>query len=1153
MDSLKLNVGSAFLANPSLSARASFAPEDTHLGDYVFVPWVRTGLSAAIREMPKGLRTVIEARVEIADSHDGSGAMPASRNLTLYGPGDVMGIDPAQIIRREPAPDTLTAEEGYLAHIEFARPDLPWLFSPEPAAGDSCPVWLALVVVEAAMSHLEPSQDERSSRLWTKKGQLQSLATNARFCHAQVVGAALDGDGPKLRGPQADSVETRLSDDHAPANLSRILCPRRLAPATRYIAALVPAYDCGVRSGLGLGGGSLAPAWVRQGGDEADDIVLPVYDSWRFATAGGGAFPVLAARIRPISAPWRIGRRSIDLSQPGANIAALPDGAPEGIQSMKCALYSPATDGPADAPAYPIPLREAIRARVDQANLPDADLPRVGARLYARYQRAASSLGPVFGAPLHDADADGDWFAQLNTDPLHRIVAGLGARVVQKDQEPLMQSAWAQVDGIRRANQALAWAGLAEVVNISIMGRHIQPLDLGRMMQVTRNVQIRLRDGGQPRTIGAAIQFSRTAEATMSAAFRRATRPNGPVARRAQMTAPGLAVANQARFQDHRRDIATLDGVGALSDLGRSFFSPAVIAKVMDVPLRGASDSLARRLRHLGQSGTAASQLSQEKWEGPAIDRPGDALGAGLLSEIGKLDAGAIRASGLAEIMVGLMNSGGDLGARARVGLTRLSARAPAQDLDRKRMPFGGAAVVTPDSPVKPNVTLPGLGANFPGSAAIRGNLARGSLNLPGRRDLPLIIDKPPPHGPGGLGGQGGQGGSGGGRDQARAAPPEKRFESEVSRRISDVIAGLNKTSISALRQQMAVIITGINLPPKASLDLGELNLSRSLVLAQIEPRASARAAFKGRILRLPDCINPDWIDSFGLRPIMAAPVFQRAMYEALDDYDRNWLVPGLGAIAERDFITVLSINPSFAEAFLIGASDEMGRELLWRDYPTDQRGTYFKRFWDSRADELTRSIHEFARQPLGRHFKIGGDKPAGAGAGALALVVRGDLLRRFPDTVIAAMRATSADGPPTFIAGSEAEILFHAHLDPDYTVVGFDLTKEQVLGGQNWWFVFAQNPTAPRFGAASNPIGAPVPKHGAAKQGELDWADFGNVPAGGFLDLSGSFSVTDSDSQPALVNWPGHAGVVARVLLTDPYRAAFRADRLIAKTQAQP
>ena len=30
----------------------------------------------------------------------------------------------------------------------------------------------------------------------------------------------------------------------------------------------------------------------------------------------------------------------------------------------------------------------------------------------------------------------------------------------------------------------------------------------------------------------------------------------------------------------------------------------------------------------------------------------------------------------------------------------------------------------------------------------------------------------------------------------------------------------------------------------------------------------------------------------------------------------------------------------------MVGLNHEMMRELLWREYPTDQRGTAFHRFW---------------------------------------------------------------------------------------------------------------------------------------------------------------------------------------------------------------
>ena len=34
----------------------------------------------------------------------------------------------------------------------------------------------------------------------------------------------------------------------------------------------------------------------------------------------------------------------------------------------------------------------------------------------------------------------------------------------------------------------------------------------------------------------------------------------------------------------------------------------------------------------------------------------------------------------------------------------------------------------------------------------------------------------------------------------------------------------------------------------------------------------------------------------------------------------------------------------------MVGLNSELGRELLWRGYPTDQRGTSFRQFWDATA-----------------------------------------------------------------------------------------------------------------------------------------------------------------------------------------------------------
>ena len=34
----------------------------------------------------------------------------------------------------------------------------------------------------------------------------------------------------------------------------------------------------------------------------------------------------------------------------------------------------------------------------------------------------------------------------------------------------------------------------------------------------------------------------------------------------------------------------------------------------------------------------------------------------------------------------------------------------------------------------------------------------------------------------------------------------------------------------------------------------------------------------------------------------------------------------------------------------MVGLNHEFARELLWREYPTDQRGSTFRQFWDVRS-----------------------------------------------------------------------------------------------------------------------------------------------------------------------------------------------------------
>jgi hypothetical protein len=210
----------------------------------------------------------------------------------------------------------------------------------------------------------------------------------------------------------------------------------------------------------------------------------------------------------------------------------------------------------------------------------------------------------------------------------------------------------------------------------------------------------------------------------------------------------------------------------------------------------------------------------------------------------------------------------------------------------------------------------------------------------------------------------------------------------------------------------------------------------------------------------------------------MAAPHFDRPMFQGLDDYNRDWLVPGLGLLPPDDLVSVLETNDEFVEAFLIGLSDEMGRELLWRGYPTDLRGTYFRRFWDAAHDELEKPIHRFGGGALGSHVGVG---PVHT-SGRVVMVIRGEIVRRYPDMLVQALRQTGTDdqGRPLLPESGDdpdhnAELLFTAFLHPDVMLAGFDLTVTRARNEPGWWFVVAEHPSATRFSKVRSDLGAGV------------------------------------------------------------------------------
>jgi hypothetical protein len=145
------------------------------------------------------------------------------------------------------------------------------------------------------------------------------------------------------------------------------------------------------------------------------------------------------------------------------------------------------------------------------------------------------------------------------------------------------------------------------------------------------------------------------------------------------------------------------------------------------------------------------------------------------------------------------------------------------------------------------------------------------------------------------------------------------------------------------------------------------------------------------------------------------------------------------------DRVTLAKTNQAFIEAYMVGLNHEFARELLWREYPSDQRGSYFRQFWEPTGAAPTpdiEPIHGWDASPLGTHG-------ARVGAGdELVLVVRGEALRRYPGTLVYAQRAAVSSGVLGLAADEQQRRpVFTARIAPDVALFGFALTEAEARG----------------------------------------------------------------------------------------------------------
>src|SRR5690606_19107348 len=325
---------------------------------------------------------------------------------------------------------------------------------------------------------------------------------------------------------------------------------------------------------------------------------------------------------------------------------------------------------------------------------------------------------------------------------------------------------------------------------------------------------------------------------------------------------------------------------------------------------------------------------------------------------------------------------------------------------------------------------------------------------------------------------------------QPYVAPLATRIEELSERRAAwnrpgndEAVVARASAAVDALRaelERIAGIATPQEAPPLRPFD----NALQQSVLSSLGPTSALIQGLRRNLS--PGALA--FVDGAeGGSPNTFGPEFPLPMYEAVRELMPELLLAGAHEIPD-DTVTVLETNPQFIEAFLVGLNHEMARELLWRGAPTDLKGTPFRYFWGSTPEanrERTPDIPPLHQWPATN--RLGGNLVGGDVEGKLALLFKGDLLRRFPNTVIYAVQAN----PDGSLSSNERHPLQRGNLGEDAAFLLFDLTEAEARGGPapggdggpGWYFMLQEQPSEARFGLDAV-AATPAP----ATWGDLAW-----------------------------------------------------------------
>jgi hypothetical protein len=1041
------------------------------LPTYSFLPYLRQGLANNLEQTTEArAKFTVKLDVHGTDANGADKLSPVGdKAVEIYGPGDVVGIDPRSIIKTDPHNWITNFENNYLAHIDFYDEDFPWRYSPVVPVGQRLNPWLALVVLKEdeftegqsllnrPLPYITVKDAGIRDNFFPKKEQLWAWA------HVHVNGDITASDTTIVVNgqPQVNTALDKLQqllDINPDLAYSRLLSPRKLRSSQSYHAFVIPAYESGRQAGIGASATAIANAKLKSAWD-GPQLEFPYYYRWKFNTGTVGDFEYLVRMLKPKVADSRVGRRVMDMTNPGGNLIwqenlAHPLG---GILRLGGALKVPEeslTDeeiqrmnkfdqwASKDFPVFhPFQVQVAgflnladdynykstedanTDAREDSAVAIDPNededpiiTPPVYGKWHAMVERVYQDRNNA------RIDNNYNWLNELNLDPRFRVPAHFGTRVVQQNQEDYMEAAWQQIGDVLKANTQIRYGQFSLAASYALYTKHLiqaQSADPSKALMFTAPLHKRVMSDANKLNPNNVTVFHHVKESVvpnvvLSAPMRRIVRPRGKLLTRYEKKLPAGQAA--PRLETLITGIST----------GVLVASPPKT----DPPALPTVDQVAGQLEPTGIPGFLKDWLRKYSW------LPWLFLALAILIIL----------------LLFLFGAGGLL------------------------LAIGG-------------VIAAGLIFLWWKSKSWQKSLAAADIIKPVNQ-TPQSVDTYPKS------------------NDFRLSAVGETFRPTTGTPTDNVQATAFKNSLKDMYR--LIQFTKKSIPPKkAPVQLSVPAVSASIIL-QVNPEITVPAWTWQQVL-LPGWIS-EQLPAESFVEAMAYPRINKPMYEDLKKISDDLFLPNVELI-EPNSITLLETNQAFIESYMVGLNHEFARELLWREYPTDQRGSYFRQFWDvssilkdpalaNKPEAEKREpyydipkLHEWRRaSKLGSHDHR--QKPGEPPREEVVLVIRGELLKKYPTAVVYAHKAEwtidpntgqintnlvrslhlsqegDKDKPDTNVIKTP---LYSAKLEPDIYFFGFDLTVEEARGqgspqnptlnNAGWFFVIKERAGEPRFG----------------------------------------------------------------------------------------